>query len=70
MFSLENHFVSVDRVEGVAGARRETRNRCSTWLAQSVEHVTLNLGVVSASRMVGVELLRNKIKKNFFNCAL
>ena len=28
----------------------------STWLAQSVEHVTLDLKVVSSSHMLGIEI--------------
>ena len=30
-----------------------------TWLTQSVEHVTLDLGVVSSSSMLGVEITQN-----------
>lgn len=29
----------------------------STWLAQSVEHMTLDIGVVNSSSMLGVEIV-------------
>ena len=35
-----------------------------TWRVQSVEHVTLDLGVVSSSPMLGVEItFKNRLKK-------
>ena len=32
----------------------------ATWIAQSVEHVTLDLGVMSLSPMLGIELTLKK----------
>ena len=34
------------------------------WLAQSEEHVTLDLGIVSLSHMLGIEIAQNKTKQN------
>ena len=34
------------------------------WLAQSVEHATLDLGVESLSPMLGVEITQKLLKKN------
>jgi len=41
------------------------KNR-GAWLAQLVEHATLDLGVVSWSLMLGVQLKKKIFKKNFF----
>ena len=40
-----------------------TRSLVGDWLAQLVEHPTLDLGVVSSSLTLGVELTLKKIKK-------
>ena len=38
-------------------------NGWAAWLAQLVEHVTLDLGVVSSSPMLGVEVTLQKLLK-------
>ena len=40
-----------------------TRRKRGTWLAPLVEDTTLDLGVVSLSPTLGVEILKNKILK-------
>ena len=39
-----------------SGVRHFKRSRWGAWLAQLVEHVTLDLGVVSSSPMLGGEM--------------
>ena len=40
----------------VSGKRKRNGEHMGCWLAQSVEHRTLDLGVVSSSRMLGAEI--------------
>ena len=47
--------------------RSESLEDRGTWLSQSVEHATPDLGVMSSSPMLGIEItLKNKIFKNNF----
>ena len=53
---MERTFQLKSRQKGNTDNELKKRRNCGAWLAQSVDHVTLNLGVVSLSPMLGVEI--------------
>jgi len=56
----------MDQTKQTQGAKGSFRKNCiwDAWLAQSVEHMTLDLGVVNSSPVLGGEPTLRKGKKS------